>query len=379
MTKVTVRYVQQYVDRNGHPRFYVRVPGQKKVTLPVKSLDDPKFRELYNAALNGDAMPQPARKGGALKGKAPVDGTFRALTTAYLSYIGPLKTLTAKTKYNYRRHLEMACKVVIRTKKWGARDFGDMPVADVQPPHIQVLLDEKRATPHEANVRRKVLHKVFAWTLNRPWGVKSNPVDPTSRLETDSQGYLPWLQEHIDRFVEAHPAGTKAYFALSLLFYSAQRRGDIVRFGRQHVSKDGADLIFTQQKGEERKHRRMKLMIMPALQELFEGVPKDQLTFLVNSHGNPYSADAFGKWFHKCCLEAGLKGYSAHGLRKSLLTLGSNLRLTSQELAAIAGHATVQEMEKYTRQRDTELLAAEGGKKIAAALAANDPLKAGSK
>lgn len=378
MTKVTVRYVQQLVDRHGHARFYLRVPGQPRITLPVTGLDDPKFTEIYEAALNGDAMPQAKRKGGKPKIEALVSGTFRALTAAYLEFIAPIKTLSAKTKYARRRHLELACKVVIKTKG-GNDEFGDFPVSAVRPKHIQVLLDEKRATPDEANVRRKVLLQAFDWTLTREWGVDVNPVVATKPITTGSMGHKPWHQEHVDRFVECHPPGSKAYFALALLFYTGQRIGDIVRLGKQHISKDGSELVFTQQKNEARSQRRMTLVIMPALQEQLAMVPRDQLTFLVNSYGRPYNTDSFGTWFHKCCMEAGLEGYSAHGLRKSLLTLGSNLRLSSQELAAIAGHATVQEMEKYVRERDTQMLAREGGKKIAAALVKSDPLKAGSK
>jgi hypothetical protein len=46
-------------------------------------------------------------------------------------------------------------------------------------------------------------------------------------------------------------------------------------------------------------------------------MPNEHLTFLVTISGKPFSDACFGNWFRECCDEAGLKGYSAHGLRKA--------------------------------------------------------------
>ena len=37
------------------------------------------------------------------------------------------------------------------------------------------------------------------------------------------------------RFEAKHPIGSKARLALALLLYTGQRRGDVVRLGRQHI------------------------------------------------------------------------------------------------------------------------------------------------
>ena len=50
---------------------------------------------------------------------------------------------------------------------------------------------------------------------------------------------------------QIHPPGTKAYLALALFFYTGQRLGDVVLFGRQHIQ--GDHLISRQQKGEKRR------------------------------------------------------------------------------------------------------------------------------
>jgi integrase len=168
--------------------------------------------------------------------------------------------------------------------------------------------------------------------------------------------------EHIKRFGETHEFGTKPYLALALLLFTGQRRADIVRWGRQHV-KDGA-LEFVQQKNERRIHKRMRIPILPQLQAALETVPKDQLTFLVTEWGKPFTSNGFGNWFRDKCDLAGLKGLSAQGLRKALLTIGAEFGLTAHELQAPAGHETLKETSRCTKKRDRDLLAESGMAKL---------------
>ena len=77
----------------------------------------------------------------------------------------------------------------------------------------------------------------------------------------------------------------------------------------------------------------MRIPILPQLQEALDLVPATQLTFLVTGFGKPFTAAGFGNWK---CDQAGLKGYSAHGLRKALQTMGAELGLSDRELMAIA-------------------------------------------
>ena len=43
----------------------------------------------------------------------------------------------------------------------------------------------------------------------------------------------------------------------------------------------------------------------------------EHVVFLVNERGKAFNAKGFGEWFSKQCRRAGLKGLSAHGLRKA--------------------------------------------------------------
>src|ERR1019366_6692228 len=68
------KFVQQFIDRNGKPRFYLRRPGFKSVPLPGLPWS-PQFMEVYEATLSG----QPSQIG-ASKTKP---GTISAAIIGY--------------------------------------------------------------------------------------------------------------------------------------------------------------------------------------------------------------------------------------------------------------------------------------------------------
>src|SRR6516165_9858901 len=67
------------------------------------------------------------------------------------------------------------------------------------------------------------------------------PLDSTAgviREKVKTTGYPTWSEAEIARFEAKHPIGSKARLAFALLLYTGQRRGDIVRLGRQHMHPD---------------------------------------------------------------------------------------------------------------------------------------------
>lgn len=354
---VRIRYLKQYRDRHGKMRLYVRIPGRPEIRLQVNSTDDPNFGLAYAAALNGEQVHNSVPQSKASASNT-IQGSLRALCVAYSGFLAKDTTLSERTKYTRRRHLEEVCREVSASNV----PAGDVPVDKMAPKHVQQLLDRKRDTPEASNDRRKALLALFKWAVPRGLA-QGNPAAQTDKIRTHSEGFATWKQEHIQRFVETHPLGTKPYLAVALLLYTGQRRADVVRFGRQHI-KEGA-LRFVQQKNERRMHKSMRIPILPQLQEALDLVPSTQLTFLVTEFGKPFTAAGFGNWMRDKCDQAGLKGYSAHGLRKALQTMGAELGLSDRELMAIAGHETTAMTTLYTKKRDRDLLAASGMAKLA--------------
>jgi hypothetical protein len=89
-------------------------------------------------------------------------------------------------------------------------------------------------------------------------------------------------------------------------------------------------------------------------------------TFLTTNRGHPFkTAASFGNWFRERCDEAGLsKGISAHGLRKATARRLADLGCTAHQIAAVTGHATLAEVQRYTNAADRKHLAREAMKKL---------------
>jgi integrase len=125
-------------------------------------------------------------------------------------------------------------------------------------------------------------------------------------------GFCTWTEEEIAQFEVAHPVGSRARLAFGLLLYTAQRRGDVVRMGRQDIQ-DGFIRVRQQKTGAI-----LEIPVLPELQEILAVHPVDNMTLLTTSAGKPFTAAGFTGWFRDRCREAGLPlGLSAHGLRKA--------------------------------------------------------------
>jgi integrase len=95
---------------------------------------------------------------------------------------------------------------------------------------------------------------------------------------------------------------------------------------------------------------RVELPVAPELQEAIEkaGVV-GSTTFLVSSHGRPFTVAGFGNWFRQRCDEAGLNHCSAHGVRKTAAGRAAENGSTTAQLMAVFGWLTMKEAERYTR------------------------------
>jgi integrase len=86
-------------------------------------------------------------------------------------------------------------------------------------------------------------------------------------------------------------------------------------------------------------------------------VHQDICTFLATAEGKPFTAAGFGNWFRDRCDEAGLEGFSAHGLRKAGCRRLEEAGCTAHEIAAWSGHRTLREVSHYTRAADQAAMA----------------------
>jgi integrase len=217
--------------------------------------------------------------------------------------------------------------------------------------HVEAMVAEKLATPFAATHFLNALRAVIAVAIVA--GLRDD--DPTHGVRVKARstgGYRTWIEEEIAQFEAVHPIGTRARLAFALLLCTAQRRGDVIRMGRQHV-RDGVIAVRQQKTGAS-----LPLEIQPDLQEILAAHPAQHLTFLTTAGAKPFSAQGFTAWFHSMVREAGLPpGLSAHGLRKAWCRRAAEAGCSANQIAAVTGHATLGEVSRYTKAADQKRLA----------------------
>jgi integrase/recombinase XerD len=201
-------------------------------------------------------------------------------------------------------------------KRWTILDHicsrhGDKPIAQLQSFHIRRLRDEKAETPSASHARLKALHALFGWAVEENV-VVHDPTIGVKPLAHHSEGHHSWSSEEIAAFEASHPVGSKARLAMSLMLYTACRRGDVVGLGPQHIKK--GRLKYRQDKNKTRSPVDMDIPIHRDLIKIIAETPSNHAAFLVTEHGKPYSVAGFGNKFREWCNDAGLPHCSAHGL-----------------------------------------------------------------
>jgi hypothetical protein len=145
----------------------------------------------------------------------------------------------------------------------------------------------------------------------------------------------------------------------ALLRYTGVRRSDVVKLGKG-MERDGV-LHFTVTKGSQRKGKagpkRLALPILAPLRAVIDAAPSGHLTYLVSTHGKPYTAESFGNKFREWCNQAGLRHCSAHGIRKFDATAAAENGATAHQLMAMFGWDSIKQAEHYTRKASQTKLA----------------------
>src|SRR5262249_18053549 len=314
--------------RRGSPR--VRLPG-----LPGSA----EFMRAYQDALG--STPEPI---GVSRSKP---GSVSAAIASYYSSHVFAKGLAPSS--------QQVRKAVLEAFR---RDHGDKPIALLPKKFIAAMLDDMSPTAAKnwlKAVRALVTHCIKIDMLRE---------DPTLgiKLRPTKGEFHTWSEDEISAFEATFAIGTRERLALALGLYTGQRRGDVIRMGRQHV-KDGVLHV--------RQEKTTAALAIPVHSELAAvpaAGPPTQMTFIQTLKGTPFTGHAFSDWFGKACDAAGLgKQCTFHGLRKAACRRLAEAGCSANEIASISGHATLGELTRYTKAADRARMARNAMARLTAA------------
>lgn len=339
MTIIRLKFIKKYKDRHGKVRHYLRRRGHKQIPLPDPS--DPSFFTTYQAALASTEEPQEKPKSGA--------GTFCALVDAWCGS-SAFRQLGQATQTNYRRILS----------RMQREDYGMHAVTDFEPQYIRRFVARVADTPAAANHRLRLFRLLFRFAVEDGW-VKTDPTLGVRRLKEKGEGAKSWSEDEIEKYESRWPSGSPQRLALALLLYTGQRRSDVVRMGWDDIEsgflrvkqvKTGAALLIP---------------LHEALLSEIEHCDRTAPRFLLTREDKPqpYSPNGFYNRFVEWAQAAGLPpGLSPHGLRKAAARRLAEAGCTPHQIAAVTGHKTLAEVERYTRAADQVRLAKEAIRRI---------------
>jgi len=330
MTRRYPKFCHPFVDKKtGLAYCYLRRRGFPLVRLPGLPWS-PQFMAAYEAAMNG---PRTAIGAGRIK-----PGSVAAVIAEYFDSQQFFGSKSAGTQRMRRGILERFRSA-----------YGDRPMAPLSTEWLELLLDQK--PPHAARSWLATLRSLSAFALKRHY-VRTDPTANIKLRAIKGDGFHTRTDDEIAQFEAYHPVGTKPRLALALLLYTAQRRSDVVKMGRQHI-RDG--WLHVKQ---EKTDKPLAIPVHPELRAVLDATPSEHLTFLVTATGKPYGPNHFSETFREWCDAAGLpKRCTAHGLRKAACRRFAEAECSGPEIMSISGHATLKELVRYTKAADQAKMA----------------------
>ena len=329
VSKALPLYASAFADRHGKQRIRLRRKGWTTAYVHATP-GSAEFTEAYHRWLKDGRLDIGADK---IK-----PGSFDDLITRFYRS-KDWTALKPTTRETYRGILER-----FRAK------YGDRQVATMTARHVSNLVGKMAETPAAANNLRKRLNQIFNYAIVQGWRA-DNPAAAVRGIRQTGDGFATWQEAQIAQF-EAHWAiGTMPRLAFDLALYTAQRRSDIRLMGPQHVE-NGMIRVRQIKTGEP-----MRIPIHPNLAKSIAATRTGHLAFLVTEKGAPFAEDGFGMWFMRRCREAGINGYSMHGLRKAASRRMAEAGLSNQLIKSITGHRTDAEVSRYTREAEQARMA----------------------
>jgi integrase len=350
-------YCSWNYDRHGKRRVRFRKAGFSTYLAGTPWSDD--FMRRYAAALQG-TLAQASNVGES----RTVSGSINSVVAAYLdcssASTSPFKRAAPETQRTRRNILENF------RQAYGAlpvyRSAGDKRVMVLTREHMQRIVNQKAGTPFGQRNFLNTLRAMFEWAM-KEGRIPDNPTLGVTREKTKTTGYKTWSEAEIVRFEATHSIGTKGRLAFALLLYTGQRRSDVVKMGPQAIQHDVLTIDQGKTDGGEEAH--LEIPVHPKLRQIIDATPTlGAETFLITHFGKPYTAPGFGNWFRELCNAAGCREVSAHGLRKATARRLAEIGCTAHQIAAITGHASLSEVQRYTRAADRKRMAREAMAKL---------------
>jgi hypothetical protein len=194
------QYTHGFIDRSGTPRFYLRMPGRKRVPLPGLPWS-PQFMAAREQAMAGDEWRAPP-----IGSTATVAGTVNAALIAYYES-GVWQALNESTRPARRSVLEKF-----------RSEHGDKRMALMHARALAAILDKKTPAP-QRNFSRAI-RGLVNFAIDRGL-IETDPFAAVrlakQKKKGEFDGIIPWMPEECAQFEAHFQLGTRERLGYELL------------------------------------------------------------------------------------------------------------------------------------------------------------------
>lgn len=220
--------------------------------------------------------------------------------------------------------------------------LGIAPADRLERKDIVLLLDKMAARPAAANMVLKASRACYAWARKRGH-TSANPFLDIESMEIGE--HQPWPDDALQAALRADDNLVR--LATHLLYYTAQRIGDVCRLTWRDIS--GGELTLVQEKtGLE-----LRIPVHESLAAELARHPKS-LSCILDNGPERSRVDRVRKALQSFCLQNGHK-VVPHGLRKNAVNALLEAGCSAAETAAISGQS-LQMVEHYAKRRSQSRL-----------------------
>jgi len=263
----------------------------------------------------------------------PAAGTFAWALDLYTSGNAKWSTYSRNTQNNRLAILERY-----------RRSQGNRPIRSITGATIEQALYAKGGWA--AVNEYKALKPVFEH-LRRLGFITKNPMVGIELDRPKIDGFPVADVDGISAFQKRWTIGTRERLVFDLALYTGAARVDLAKLGRANIK--GDLLVYDRQKSGVTA----RVPVTHELQRVIDRTPDISPTFILTGKGKPYAAESLGNLFRDAASEAGMTA-RLHGLRKAFCIYWAEAGVSTHQIAAMAGHMSLAEVERYTRAADRE-------------------------
>lgn len=222
-----------------------------------------------------------------------------------------------------------------------AAEHGKGLVTEMTRTHVDKIIGAKAKTPAAANTYLKRLRTLINYSIALGW----RQTDPTKGLAKFSEGeYHTWTDDELAAFEAKWPLGTRQRTAYALALFTGQRRADVCRMTWADIM-DGRMAVVQGKTGTA-----LSIPIHMDLGRALKAWPRSPITIITSTWGKPFTVESFGNLMADAIQQSGLpKRCVLHGLRKAAARRLAEAGCSASQIAAITGHKSLSEVERYTR------------------------------